>query len=269
MSAVASVLPVFRRELRQTWRETLGWTLGLAAVLLVYLPLYPSFAGQSQMQEILDMLPEAMVRALGFDLIATGAGYTQSTFFGLLGFVLTSLAAAGWGAQAIAGNEESGRLELDLAHGIGRVGYALELALAMFARLVWFGVFSALVLFALNGPAQLDLEPGNVVAACATMVGLAFVPGAFALATGALTGRRSLAMAVGSIVLAGAYGLNAVANQSADLDSLRRFSPYGWAWGNAPLMNGVDWPGLAALGATSVVLVVLAAWFTRRRDVTG
>ncbi|SDN65407.1 ABC-type multidrug transport system, ATPase component [Cryobacterium flavum] len=52
------------------------------------------------------------------DLAATGAGYTQATLFGLIGFLLLSIAATSWGAGALGGDEESGRLELTLAHGV-------------------------------------------------------------------------------------------------------------------------------------------------------
>ena len=38
-------LPLFRRNLADSWRGLAGWTVGLLAALLLYLPLYPSLGG--------------------------------------------------------------------------------------------------------------------------------------------------------------------------------------------------------------------------------
>src|SRR5690606_28930200 len=107
-----SILPVFRRSIRESWRGVLGWTIGLAAVLFLYLPLYPSLGGDGRLEEIVSALPKELVETLGYDQISSGAGYAQSTFFGLMGFLLLTIAAVIWGSAAIAGSEENGRLEL-------------------------------------------------------------------------------------------------------------------------------------------------------------
>ena len=49
------------------------------------------------MAKLLASLPEELIRALNYDQIATGAGYAQATFFGLLGFMLSSAVAIGTG----------------------------------------------------------------------------------------------------------------------------------------------------------------------------
>ncbi|MGO3192318.1 MAG: ABC transporter permease subunit, partial [Microbacterium sp.] len=130
---MTSILPVFRRSIRESWRSLLGWTLGVAAVLFLYLPLYPSIGASDQMTQLIDSLPDQLVDALGYNQIASGAGYTEATFYGLIGFLLMAIAAVLWGSS-LAAAEESGRAELDLAHGIGRSQYALETALSVLVR---------------------------------------------------------------------------------------------------------------------------------------
>lgn len=183
------ILPVFRRSLRESWRSALGWTVGVTAVQALYLPLYPSLGGSDQLQGLIDALPKELVDTLGYDQISSGAGYTQSTFYGLMGFLLLTIAAVSWGSAALAGAEESGRAELDLAHGIGRVPYALESALSVLVRLLWLGAFSGLVVWALNGPAELELEPVRIVGASAALTGLAFLTASAALLALALRAR--------------------------------------------------------------------------------
>lgn len=263
------VLPVFRRALRESWRGTLGWTIGVAAVLFMYLPLFPRIGGNGQMQQIIESLPPELVGALGYDQIGTGAGYAQGTFYGLIGFLLLTIAATSWGASAIAGAEESGRLELDLAHGVGRVRCALESAAAILVRLVWLGVFAGAVVAVLDDPAQLDIDPIRIVDATVVFVGLTMLAGSVALLVGALFGRRSWAVAAGAGIAVVGYAFNAIANQVEEAEWLRTISPYSWAFHQPPLVDGLDPGGAIALWVLSLALIAGSAWALRRRDVIG
>lgn len=261
-------LPVFRHAIADSWRSLIGWTIGVIGVLFMYLPLFPSLGG-AEMEEMIANLPAEMVETLGFEQIATGAGYAQGTFFGLVGFLLLTTAATSWGSAAIAGAEESGQLELNLAHGVGRAQYALESALAVLARLLWLGTVAALIVIALNEPSELGLEPAHVVAASIALVGLTMLSAAFALAVGALTGRRSVATAAGAAVAVLGYVFHAIANQSEDAEPLRAVSPYAWAYQNTPLIDGADWGGLGLLWGLTTLLVVVSALALRKREITG
>ncbi|WP_312181588.1 ABC transporter permease subunit [Arthrobacter sp.] len=261
-------LPVFRRAVLDTWRSTLGWTIALTAALLLYLPLYPSMNG-ADMRNLIEGLPPELVSALGYENIFSGPGYVQSVFFGLLGFVFITIAAVSWGSTAIAGAEESGSLELILSHGVGRTQYALESALGLFVRLLWFAVYTTGLIMILNAPSQLDLDPVNIVAAEAAWLGLGVLAGSVALAAGAVTGRRTVALGIGAAVAAYGYVLNALANQDPDLSWLRNISPYSWAYRNTPLAEGFDGPGLLLLAAACAVFTAAAVLALRRKDVLG
>ncbi|MCM3778475.1 ABC transporter permease subunit [Microbacterium hydrocarbonoxydans] len=263
------ILPVFRRSLRESWRSVLGWTAGIAAVLALYLPLYPSLGGSAQLQDLISALPKELVETIGYDQISSGAGYTQSTFYGLMGFLLLTIAAVVWGSAALAGAEESGRAELDLAHGIGRVRYALESALSVLLRLLWLGAFSGLMVWALNGPAQLDLEPARIVGASAALTGLAFLTASAALLAGAATGRRVWATGVGAGIAVLGYILQALAKQSSDIEWLNALSPYAWVYRQSPLTEGVDAGGLALVWASATALAAASAIALRARDLRG
>lgn len=261
-------LPVLRRWLAEGWRGLIGWAVGIAAVVFVYLPLYPAMKAP-ELVGLLDSLPPELVRTLGYDSITTGAGYVQATFFGLIGFVLITMAAISWAAAFTGGAEESGRLELTLARGVGRVRYALESALALVLKLVTVGVAGWLLIWAMNSPGELGLAPGNLLAVVAAWVGVGLFTGAAGFAAGALTGRRAWAVGAGTGVAVAGYGLQAIANNSEDLDWLRAISPFSWAYGEAPLTNGVDGVGLALLWGGSALLVAVATAGLARRDISG
>lgn len=264
-----SALPIFRRTLADGWRSLVGWTLGVLAVLGLYLPLYPSVGGDGQMQQMIESMPPELINTLGFAGIGSGSGYTQATFFGLIGFLLLTIAATSWGAAAIGGAEESGRLELALAHGVGRTQYALESALSIVARLVWLGLVATLFILALNGSSELELKAGKIIAAVAALLGLTFVSGAASLAFGAIAGRRTVGTLAGAAVAVAGYVLNAIANQVPDAEAIRSVSPYAWAYQHNPLADGVDVGGLLALWGSAVLLVALATFALRRRDIVG
>ena len=266
---MSEAIPVFRRALRESWRGLVGWTIGVAAVLLMYLPLFPSIGGNGQMQQIIDSLPPELVNALGYDQIGSGAGYTQGTFYGLIGFLLLTIAATSWGAAAIAGAEETGRLELDLAHGIGRARYAVESAAAILIRLVWLGLFAGALVAALNDPAKLDIEPARIVDVTLVFLGLTTLSGSVALFVGALSGRRTWGIAAGAGIAVIGYACNAIANQVEDAAWLRALSPYAWAYHEPPLMEGADPLGASALWGFSALFIAGSAWTLRSRDVVG
>ncbi len=260
-----TAVPLFTRAIGESWRALTGWAIGIAATVLLYIPLYPSMKSES-MQALMDSLPKELVNTLGYSL-STGAGYVESTYFGLMGFLLLSIAAIAWGTAAVAGDEESGGLELTLAHGVGRGRLVLERTAAVFVRLVALGVLGSLLILAFNGAAELELDAGNLVAVTAALVGLTMLAAAAAIAVGALTGRKSFALGAGTAVPVLGYALNAVANQSQDLDGLHAYSPYAWAFGNTPLGDGVDWGGLGLLYGLSAALILVAVLALRRRDV--
>jgi ABC-2 type transport system permease protein len=266
---MSTVLPLYRRALGDSWRSLIGWSLGVGAAIALYVPLFPSIGGNPDVQALLDTMPPELVSAIGYDSIGTGAGYVHSTFYGLIGFALIVIAATSWSTAAIAGDEETGSLELTLAHGVTRAQVVLERAAAVFTRLLWLAVLSVLLVLALNDGAGLEIEFGNLVAEAAAFLGLAMLSAAFGLAVGALTGRRVFATTAAAGVAVLGYALNAVANQSEDLDWLHAWTPYGWAYGELPLRNGADWPGLALLYGVSAALVAVATLALNRRDIAA
>lgn len=261
-------LPILRRWLQQGWRGQLWWSLGLVAVALLYLPLYPAMKSP-ELSTLLDSLPTELVRTIGYQDITSGAGYVQATFFGLIGFVLITIAGVAWGATYIGTAEETGLLELTLAHGVGRAQYALEAATALLVKLLLLGILAYLVVWAMNGPGQLELNPANLAAVTAAWVGLGLLSATAAFAAGAVSGRRAWGLGAGAGVAVVGYVLHAVANNSEDLDGLRLYSPYDWAFGGRPLAEGWAVPGLAALWVGSALLVALATLALSRRDVLG
>ncbi|WP_284980258.1 ABC transporter permease subunit [Arthrobacter sp. fls2-241-R2A-200] len=262
-----SYLPLFTKALTDSWRSTLGWALGLTAACMLYLPIFPSIGGSSQMQDLINALPAGMTKALNYDQIATGPGYTQATLFGLIGFLLMSMASVSWGAGAVGGDEESGLLELTLAHSVTRIQVVWERALALLVRVAVLSAVVFLLVLGLNGPSQLKIDVGHLFGATVLFASLALLSGTAALCFGALTGRKVYGIAAGAAVAVIGYVFNAVGRQSPDVGWLLNLSPYHWAYGNSPVANGADWGAATGLLGISAALIVIAALALKRRDV--
>lgn len=260
-------LPLFRRAFLDPWRSTLGWAAGLAGVIALYVPIFPAIAGGSQMQAMIDAMPREMTKALNYDQIATGPGYTQATVYGLIGFLLMTIASVAWGAAAVGGDEESGQLELTLAHGVTRVQLVLERAMSMVLRITLLSAIVFGMVMMLNESARLKINPGNLFGATVLFAGLALLSGTTALFVGALTGRKTYGLAAGTAVGVLGYVFNAVGRQSPDVEWLLNLSPYHWAYGNSPVTNGADWAAAGWLWGISAGLVLLSAVALQRRDV--
>lgn len=261
-------LPILRRFLLDGWRGQLGWSVGIAAVLSLYLPLFPSLQSPD-LTKLLGSLPPDLIRTLGYDQISTGTGYTQATFFGLLGFVLVVIAATSWGASFLAGAEESGRLELTLAHVVGRAQYVFEATIAVLIKLLGLGVIAFVLILVFNTPAKLGLTVPNLLATLLAWLGLAMLSASAALAIGALTGRHSWSVGAGAGIAVIGYIFNAVSRSNKDLQWLESFSPYHWAFGSNPMTNGFDWGALGLLWGGSAILIAIALLGLRSRDVLG
>lgn len=261
-----TALPLFRRALADSWRALIGWALGLAAVVGMYLPLYPSIGGNPEFVAIIESLPPELVAALNYDQITSGAGYTQGTVYGLIGFVILTIAAVAWGAAAIAGDEERGTLELTLAHGVSRQQLVLERFAAIVVKLVSLVAWVTLLVAALNGPSELELEASGILGGGLALLGTGLVTAAIGVLAGALTGRRMIAVGAAAGVAVAGYAGSALGNQNSDLEWLHALSPYYWAFGGNPLAEGAD-ATVGLLFAVTVVAAAVAVVAFRRRDV--
>jgi ABC-2 type transport system permease protein len=258
---------VFSKSLWEQRRALVGWTIGITAVGVFYASFFPAVSGPEISEAMENMAPELM-EALGFTAISTPAGYLGSTTFGLLGPVLMIVMGTWLGTRAIAGDEESGRLDVLLAHPVSRVQVAVE----RFAALaVAMGVVSLVLLAALlavSGVAQLEtIGAANLAAACLHLAVLGTFFGGLALAVGAATGSRALCSAVAAAVGVVGYFANTLAAQIDAVSWAQSLSPFRYYSGGRPLVNGVQVVDLGILAAAAIALVAIGTALFSKRDV--
>jgi len=258
---------VFGKTLRDQRRWLLGWAVVIAAVGVLYAAFWPLMV-TPEMKAAIEAFPPALLEALGSSDFTTAAGYVGSTTFGLLGPALTIVFAAAVGGSAIAGEEESGRLDLTLAHPVSRWSVALQRFAAIVIQMAVVGVALAVALVAISGPAQLDdIGTANLAAASFHLAVFGIFFGALALGVGAATGRRSLVYAAVAIVAVGGFLANNLAPMVDEIAWLRDISPFHFYSGGEPLKNGLQVADLGVLVTASLALVGLGGLVFDRRDV--
>jgi ABC-2 type transport system permease protein len=258
---------VFGKTLWDQRRSLLAWLVGITAIGVFYAAFYPVI-NNAEMRAAIEAYPEGFLDAIGFTDVTSPAGYLGSTTFGLLGPALMIVFAAAIGGSAIAGDEESGRLDLLLAHPVSRWSVVVQRFAAIVVAMAAVGLVLALGLVVISGPADLgSIGTASLFAASIQLALFGTLFGALALGVGAATGRRSAVYATVAIVgVAGFFGNN-LGPSIEGLGWLADVSPFGIYLGGEPLKNGLQIVDSAALAVVSLVLVAAGGFVFNRRDV--
>ncbi len=98
---------------------------------------------------------------------------------------------------------------------------------------------------------------------------LALIFGSLALAIGAATGRRALAIGLSATLAVAVDVLNALAPLASWLDRAKLVSPFYYYSHGDPLRHGIDWTDTLVLLAVAVVFGAVAPFVFRRRDLSA
>lgn len=246
-------------------RSLVLWSVAVAAVSAIYAGFWNLMGDPAEFTALIEGMPDGLVTALGYDAIGTPTGYLESTVFGLLGPVLLLVFGIGFGARVLAGEEEQGTLELEVALPVSRRRVALERFLALEIQLALLTGVLGLVVAGVVVAVDMAVALDGVLAAVLGLFLLTSAIGTVALAAGAVTGRRGIALAVGAGLAVVAFMADALAPLLENGDWLAGVSPFGWYLGGDPLVEGLDLGGNALLLAlTGVALLIGVARFERR-----
>jgi ABC-2 type transport system permease protein len=261
----ADTLPVTAGVLRDQRRSLLLWGVAVGAVTAMYVGFWPSMGATADIEAFIQNMPEALVQALGYDQIATPAGYLRSTIYGLLGPALLLVFAIGAGARLVAGQEEDGTLELELTSPVARTRLLAGRLLALWLDVAILVTVLTLVTLALVSAFDMRVPSSHVLAASTGLLLLVLGFGTVALAVGAATGRRAVALGVAAGLAVLSFIFDAV-GPTIGVDWMAAVSPFSWYLSPNPLAEGID-PGGYALLAALPVLSAIGGWLAfDRRD---
>ncbi|RMG94325.1 MAG: hypothetical protein D6706_14005 [Chloroflexi bacterium] len=146
---------IFRHEFRIKFKSVVYWSLGVMAVIFIYMPFFPTFADQIDLfNEALANFPPELRTAFGLDNadLSTVAGYFGGFVF-LFTQIILSIQAANYGFGLVSIDESELTADFLLTKPVSRTQILTSKLLAAFAGLtltnlvVWISSLAAISLF--------------------------------------------------------------------------------------------------------------------------
>lgn len=247
-------------------RGFVSWAVAAAGVTAIYASFYPSMQTPS-MAKSMEAFSPKMLQAMGIADLSSAVGYLDGSVFALVVPLLVLVFAAGLAGRTLAADEETGTLDLLLAHPVGRTTLALQRLVAAALGVVVLGLGVWLALVAVNEPAELHLELSAVTGMVLHLVFLGWAFVALGFAVGAITGRRGHVFAAVACVGVISYACNTVVPMLDGMEWAEKASAFYYYAGSMPLRDGVDPAHAGVLLGATVVLAAAGTLVFGRRDI--
>jgi ABC-2 type transport system permease protein len=247
------------------------WLIGVLALVAFTVMLYPSVRGQSEIEDLMAGLPDAMKAMIGYDAaipLTSPAGYLHARLFSTLAPLLLIVFGIGVGAQAIGGAEEDGHLEPLLANPVTRRRVAVEryLAGAVLLAVLVVAMAAATLALAVGFDAMGGVSAAGLIGASVAAGALALLHQSLAYAIGAATGRRGPAVGVAAAVAIAGYLVHSLLSLVPALTALRFVTPWYWYLQRNMLAEGVPPVAIAGPVIGAAMLFVAGVALFARRD---
>lgn len=257
---------LFVHEVQSRLAAVLGWGLGLTLFGTMYITVYPQMA--DQMVTLADL---ELYRAMGIDLTSF-AGYIASAVLQFVSLLL-GIYAILTSTDALAGEEDSGRLELVLAMPLKRSQIVATKALAMvlvaFFILVIVGLGCMLVLNAVKATTTVDVSPAQLFGAVLSGWPLTVAVMMLGLWLGAYLPNRRTASLTLTVLFVASYFGNSLGRMVDSLAALRRFTLFYYLDTSTTIFTeGVRAAHVAVLLGLAALFFALAVLSFQRRNVT-
>ncbi len=211
--------------------------------------------------------PEAMLQVLGIEDFTTVFGFLNAELFSITGPVAVIYVAVVMGGRAVAGEQDSGSMDLLLANPVSRTRVLLAKAAAL--AVVVIGLPVLLGLFTWLGTALVGIEVpvAGIAGVSVHLIGIGLLFGGLALLLGAAFGRGRAATAGTAGIALLTYVVNGFLAVNERFADWVLISPWYYYLGSNPLERGVDFGHLGVLVGAAVLLVVAAAATFERADI--
>lgn len=260
------------QELRFRRNAIIGWAIGLSFVPTLYVSLYPSFEEQLEgMQDILDL---PIYQAMGMSF-GNFEDWVASTVLTIIPIILSIYAVID-GTGTLAGEEDSGKLELVVTLPIPRwqivTVKALAHGIALFLILFIVSLVSTGIFLAIKdqiSQASLTIEAIDVFLGLLSAWPVVFAMGMLSLFLGTFCSTRRIAAILGTIIVLVSYFASNLAQQIESVENLKYFSLFTYYDSTATAFSeGQQLGDVAVLLAIALLSLALAVFFFQRRNIT-
>jgi ABC-2 type transport system permease protein len=237
----------------------------MALYMLVIVALYPAFKHSTGLDKLITDNPTiaAMFGVTGS--LSSPAGWVDANAYTNFLPLIMLLLTIGYGAAAIAGQDEDGTLGLLVVLPLDRSRILVQKIWAMIVQAL---VLTITVMAGVYVGRAFDvtLDAWHVATASLAVLALGVDFGLIALALGAATRSRGTAIGIATALAAASYLLSSLAPVLHSLRPLRLASLFYWADGNHQLTEGANLASFAVLAGVGIAAALAAIQAFRRFD---
>ena len=243
---------IARLDLYNRRRSTIGYAVGMALYMLVIVALYPAFKHSTELNKLTQGNSPfaALFGATG--TLTSPAGWVDVNAYANFLPLIMLLLTIGYGAGAIAGQNEDGTLGLLVVLPLARQRILAQKIATMIVQALILALTVAACVY-VGRAFDVTLDPWHVATATLAVLALGIDLGLIALALGAATGSRGTAIGIATALAAVSYLISSLAPVVHWIRPLRFASLFYWAVGNH------NSPTAPAPGSFAVLLAVAIA----------
>lgn len=218
----------FRYTLLGMRGQIIGWSLGLALYGLLIVPMFDVMGSEpGRFQQMIESYPPEFLAFFGADV---NSMITPTSFLKMYAFsmfpIIIGIFAIQAGSGLIVSDEEHGRLDLIIAHPVGRTPFFLGRLLGLLAAsatimlVAWLGFCLPL------GSANMDLSWGQMIVPFISLLVQTIIFATLALVLSMLLPARNLAGMVSGTVLVASYFLSSLTFMDNRIEAIAKALPY-------------------------------------------
>lgn len=258
---------IFRYTLRRFRGQILGWGIALALLGMLLISMYDSFAAeQEQFEDLLEIYPSEITAFLGdITTMATPEGWVSLEFFSYMPLILGIFGVL-MGSGLLVSDEESGTLDLIMAHPVSRTALFLGRLLAFVTATVAILTIAWLGLIVPMTWSSMDLGWGRLWLPMLSLLAVLLLFGTISLLLSMLLPSRRLAATTAGLLLVASFFITGLAKLNEDLETIAKFSPLNY-YQSGEAMSGLNLQWFWGLVAFAVLFALLAWWRFLRRDI--
>jgi ABC-2 type transport system permease protein len=261
------MLPEFKSILRRSRGAMIGWGLSLGGLGYFIMGFYDTLEKQRATLEqlIAQYPPELMAFFGGSGNLFSPAGYLSMEFFSLMPIVLGILAVL-TGSSLIAGDEETGLLDLVMAYPVSRtslflgrlLGFASTLAIIL--GLTWLAFVAGI------SATSMEITAGELLRPFASLYAVIFLFGGITLFFSMILPSRGMAAMAGGVIMVASYFIQSLSTIHADLERIANYLPLKY-YQSGYAIEGLNSGWLFSLLGFGLLFAGLAWALFLRRDV--
>jgi ABC-2 type transport system permease protein len=262
------MLAIFVHSLRRSLGAILGWGSSLALLAYFMLSFYDTFMEQSvQLQALVSQYPPELMAFFGGSTdLYSPAGFLNMEFFSYMPLVLGIFAVLA-GSGMIVAEEESGVLDLLLAHPVSRTAQFFGRLLAQAVTLA--GILAICWLAFVLGDTQsqrMNFTALELFRPFVSLFAVLFLFQSLSLLLSLLLPSRNMAGMTAGLLLTASYFIQSLSLINEDLKQVAAYLPLKYYQGGEAA-NGLNGDWVAGLLGIGSLFAVLAWWLFLRRDI--